>query len=393
MFGLLLGVGLISFFAKKDKFIELVQLLIAVNLVFVLINCFLIGQLNLVAIYISLFLLVLSGAEISTVSVIRGLYIAFFGYFFWVLYALGYFMLFGTLTELPFSSFLPDIFEKTLDHAETVANTVSTVFPRIAFPFATPPHLSAFGAMYFLFFLFLREAKRTNYAPTIKISNNGIRLGLFFSLTIILLSLSKTGFAILLLAMLLNFFLESIIGMPIKRALGSLSLVIIPVIIFLLILLMFPDNLAVEYITNRLFNSAKSDFDINSSGGHLSVRFMGIYHFLYLPLHEKFFGIGYLNLDEIHYHSSIITALVETGIVGLFLFMLISVYPIKKVFSIYLSKSTALDRMLARYVIVICLALLIAHFVYEMPYLIFIWSFWLLALRLSSDLMVHKSNH
>ena len=55
------------------------------------------------------------------------------------------------------------------------------------------------------------------------------------------------------------------------------------------------------------------DFDPNYKGGHLNIRLMGTEHFFELSLFNKFFGIGYLNIDGLHYHSTLLTALVETG--------------------------------------------------------------------------------
>ena len=383
-FGIMAGCGLLFFIMLKRYQLNKIQLFLVLYFFIVLFNNIFIGQLQLMSIYISALLIFISSNDLRAESLIKGINIAFYAYVFWMLYSLANFYISGPVIELPFSSYLPGFFETKLEHAELVSASYS-LFPRISFPYATPPQLAAVGALYFFFYLFLNDLYNYHNKDIFGISKANINFGLFFSIVIILATVSKTGSAILAAGLFVNFVFKISGLFSIKRLFKfilSIIAILVSVWVLILVIAQIPE---LDFIFTRLFFS-ESAFDSTNSDGHLSIRIEGLRHFLELDLVNKLLGIGYLNFSGLHYHSSFLTALIETGLIGSLSLVGIVLYPAMKAIFFFLNRSLGISTINARYMIVTSACLFTAHVVYEMPYINSLWFFWALAVLLSREL-------
>jgi len=382
MFVVIAMVGMLSFLGAKSSSILVIQVFLWAYLGLVIANHLFLGNVQLMSIYVVSSLIALASKDIKVETFIRGVYVAFYGYAFWSIYSLVSFFTVGTLIELPFSAFLPNVFESELEHAAQLASSYS-LFPRISFPFATPPMLAALGAAYFLFFRFLLELHNQTGRASYGISRKTTMVGMTLSLIILTSTVSKTGVAILAAGLVVNFILNISWVISKKNMVKFLiGLFLIPVCISMSLALI-ENNPIVEFITSRLFSS-ESDFDLSNPKGHLSIRVQGLNHFLGLDLLNQLFGIGYLNIAEIHYHSSFLTSLIETGLLGVSSFIAIVLYPAFKAIPVFLNTRWREHRIKAKYIIVSSATIFTAHVVYEMPYVHFLWFFWALTVSLAT---------
>ena len=140
-----------------------------------------------------------------------------------------------------------------------------------------------------------------------------------------------------------------------------------------LILNYFSDNLIANAITSRFTSS--DDFSALNPRSHLTIRIEGIEYYFNMSFFEKLFGIGYLNYEVLHFHSSLLTALIEIGIFGFSLILLALCYPLKKAFQLLGSLERKKIEQ-GKFVISLIMALIVAHLAYELPYIQFLWIFW-----------------
>tara|TARA_B100000427_G_scaffold302255_1_gene285995 strand:+ start:5 stop:1288 length:1284 start_codon:yes stop_codon:yes gene_type:complete len=369
--GFLSFIGILFLINKGSFRISKLHLFLLLFLSYSILNNFFLGQLQLMSIYSIILLIVISSEDIKEEVLYLALKISFLGYVFWALFSLIYFFYYGPLVQLPFSSILPEIFQKDLGHAEVVANYYS-LFPRVSFPFGTPPVLSCLGAMYFLFFLHQLKLQNNSFIK----KSSFVYFGLAFSLFIAIITVSKTGFAIILAGLIINFLLDLKWKINKKSFFYSLAIFFLLIIFFLFLISFIESNPISNFIYQRLFLSSAVDFDANYEGGHLNIRLKAIQEFLSFSIFHKIFGIGYLNIEDLHYHSSLLTALHEIGILGFIFLMLILFLPIKNAFHIYIYTNSKKELQKAKYVISSGVCIIVAHLVYEIPYAQFLWVFW-----------------
>jgi hypothetical protein len=378
------GCWLLFFIMLKRYQLNKIQIFLVLYFLIILFNNIFIGHLQLMSIYISALLILITSSDLRTESLVKAINIAFYAYVFWMFYSLAHFYISGPLIEAPFSSYLPGFFETKLEHAEIISASYS-LFPRISFPYATPPQLAAVGALYCFFYLFLNDLYNYHNKDIFGISKANINFGLFFSIVIILATVSKTGIAILAAGLLVNFVFKISGLFSIKRLFKfilSIIVIFVSVSVLILVASQIPE---LDFIFTRLFYS-ETDFDPTNSDGHLSIRIAGLWHFLELNWVNKLWGIGYLNFSGLHYHSSFLTALIETGLIGSLSLVGIVLYPAMKAIFFFLNRSLEISTINARYMIVTSASLFTAHIVYEMPYINSLWFFWALVILLSREI-------
>lgn len=382
LFVIMAGFGLLFFMNSKRYEINRIQLFLFFYFLVVLLNNLFIGQLQLMSVYISALLILLASSELRIESLIRSMHFAFFAFVFWAGYSLVHFFISGPVVELPFSAYLPGLVETELEHAKSFSASYS-IFPRISFPYATPPMLAAVGALYFFFYRYLNDRYNYLHKDCYGIGKNSINFGLLFSLMIMVATVSKTATAMLFAGLFVDYVLKISGSVSVRRVFKfTLSMMVIFASIWALVSLMAQIPI-LDFIFSRLFTS-ETAFD-PTSGGHLSARIAGLQHFLELNLIQKLYGIGYLNFWGLHYHSSFLTALIETGLIGSLSLVGIVLYPAVKAAPIFLKKRMGISRINARYMIVTSAILFTAHIVYEMPYVHSLWFFWGVTLLLSRE--------
>lgn len=369
-------------FAIMSSSIKLskIQFFLIIYFIIVLLNNLLIGQLQLMSIYIAALLILISSNDLRAESFIKAINIAFYALVFWALYSIGHFYTIGYLTEVPFSQFLEGFIDTKLEHAEQLSHSY-IIFPRVSFPFATPPQLSAVGALYFFFYRFLDElhgyGKRYSYG----ISKFNINFGLIFSIIIMLSTVSRTGIAMLGAGLLVSFLFKMGKLVHINSLFKFIFSGIVAVFFIWVLYLSSSQSIELDFILSRVISLG----GIGDQDGHFTIRALGFQHFSELSWFDKIFGIGYLNFEGLHYHSSFLTSLIETGLIGSLSLIFIVLYPAIKAFNL-LIKSNGISTILARYSILVSALLFTAHVVYEMPYIHSLWFFWALAILTSKEL-------
>lgn len=382
-FTIMSGFGLLVFVTSGKFKLSKIQYFLIIYLLIIILNNIFIGQPQLMSIYIGMLLILIASKDLRAESLIKAINIAFYAFVFWMFFGVVHFFTSGPLVQLPFSQFLPDFFDKNLEHAELISYSYN-IFPRVSFPYATPPHLAAVGSLYFFFYGFLNQLYKYDKRSAYGISKSNINFGFFFSIMIIFSTVSRTGIAMLVAGMSVNFLFRINRLVSISR----LFKLIFGIIVFLVFagLSFYASQLNTElnFIFSRIFDFGNA-FDSSGDGSHLSIRSLGIQLFQNLPLANKIFGIGYLNIVGLHYHSSFLTALVEIGIIGFLSFIWIVLYPAIRTINILSNKSVHISKIKAQYIMVTSSALFTAHIVYEMPYIQGLWFFWSLVLLLSRE--------
>lgn len=357
-------------FIQGQNRIKNIQLILFAYLIIVLLNNFIIGNIQLMSIYVALLLFFLSSDLLKEESYSKALAFSFIGLTVWTLYSVIFFFSTGAaLMEVPFANLLPSFIETKLEHAEKISASYS-IFPRISFPYASPPQLSAVAGLFFLFFFYQLQIRNieTNSLP-ISFS----LFGIIASLGIIIATISRTGLLVVVAGLFIYYLFSLNLKLKVRSLLMTFFYASIFLILSVVVLNYFSNNLIVNAITSRFTNSY--DFSALNPYSHLNIRLMGIEYFIRMNLFEKLFGIGYLNFEVLHFHSSLLTALIELGIIGFALILLTLCYPLKKAFQLLGS----LDKMeieKGKFVISLILALIVAHLAYELPYIQFLWIFW-----------------
>ena len=364
-------------FIQGKNTIKNIQLILFSYLVIVLLNNFIIGNIQLMSIYVALLLFFLSSDLLKEESYSKALALSFIGLVVWTTYSLIFFFYNGAaLVEVPFASFLPDFMETKLEHAEKISASYS-VFPRISFPYASPPQLSAVGGLFFLFFFYKFQIRNIE-ANSLSASYSLI--GMIASIGIVVSTISRTGLAVVASGLFFYFLFSLNQRLKVRTLLTTSFYAFLIFVSSIVALNFFSDNLIANAITSRF--TSGDDFSPLNPYSHLNIRFMGIEYFFNMSFSEKLFGIGYLNFEVLHFHSSLLTALIELGILGFALMLLILCFPLKNGFKL-ISSSEAKKIEEGKFVVSIILALIVAHLAYEVPYIIFLWVFWGYALCIS----------
>ena len=194
-------------------------------------------------------------------------------------------------------------FIRTVNYEHMESVNQSYIFPRNSLPYPTPPQLSIVMASYSFYFFSLY----TSYP---------LKKYLFFFIVgvfIMLTTISRSG----ILPLLFVFFLSySVVNK------NNFILKFFKIILFIAILLLclkyFNQDLY-DVIYNRFGGSSGTD----SNQEHLGVRLVALHYFFDGSLLQMLFGIGIGNYPNLHAHMTILTFLVEIGIVGTFIFLFI----------------------------------------------------------------------
>jgi len=357
-------------FIQGKNSVKKIQIILFAYLLIVLLNNFLIGNLQLMSIYVALLLFFLSSDILKEESFSKALALSFIGLTVWTLYSVIFFFSTGSaLIEVPFASFLPDFMETKLEHAEKISASYS-IFPRISFPYASPPQLSAVAGVFFLFFFFQFQMRSTEFkslAPSYSL------LGIIASIGIVIATISRTGLAVIAAGLFFYYLFSLNLRLKVSSLLTTSFYALILFGLGFLTLNFFSDNLIANAIASRFTSS--DDFSALNPYSHLNIRLMGIEYFFNMSFFEKLFGIGYLNYEVLHFHSSLLTALIELGIFGFALILLTLCFPLKKAFKM-LGSSERMEIEKGKFVTSLIMALIVAHIVYEVPYIQFLWIFW-----------------
>ena len=357
-------------FLQGKNSVKKIQLILFAYLLIVLLNNFLIGNLQLMSIYVALLLFFLSSDILKEESYSKALAFSFIGLTAWTLYSIFFFFSTGqALIEVPFANFLPSFMETKLEHAELVAASYS-IFPRISFPYASPPQLSAVAGLFFLFFFYQFQMRNTEYKS---LSITYSLMGMIASIGIVIATISRTGLAVIAAGLFFYYLFSLNLRLKVSSLLTTSFYALILFGLGFLTLNFFSDNLIANAITSRF--TSGDDFSALNPYSHLNIRLMGIEYFFDMSFFEKLFGIGYLNYEVLHFHSSLLTALIEIGIFGFALILLALCYPLKKAFQL-LGSLERKEIEQGKFVISLIMALIVAHLAYELPYIQFLWIFW-----------------
>ena len=357
-------------FLQGKNSIKNIQLVLFSYLIIVLLNNFLIGNIQLMSIYIALLLFFLSSNLLEEETFTKALSLSFVGLAIWTSYSVIFFFYYGeALIEVPFANLLPSFMETRLEHAEMISASYS-IFPRISFPYASPPQLSAVAGLFFLFFFYQFQIRNVE---TNSLKTSYSLLGMIISFAIVVVTISRTGIAVIAAGLFFYYLFSINLRLKVRSLLVTSFYAFILLGSSFVALNFFSDNLIANVITSRFTSSY--DFSAVNPYSHLNIRIMGIEYFSNMNFFEKLFGVGYLNYESLHFHSSLLTALIEIGIFGFTLILFILCYPLKNGFK-FLRSSSSREIEKGKFVISLTLALITAHLVYEVPYIQFLWVFW-----------------
>ena len=244
-------------------------------------------------------------------------------------------------------------FIRTVDYEHMRGVNASYIFPRLALPWATPPHLSLVLAIYSLYFLKRSFEIKSNFNIILLLSS------IFFMFT----TISRSGIAPFILISFIYYNISS------KSHLikNTIRLIIFSVI-FLFCLKLFNDDLF-QIIFERFFEGSLDKM----TAGHTEARIVGLNQFLEGSIFEMFFGVGIGNYIGIHAHMTTLTFLVEIGIIGVSLFLFLFIqraiicYKFCKKFT-HNSKEHFFELML---LMLVFIAMLLYEFTFVIPIYIF----------------------
>ena len=260
------------------------------------------------------------------------------------------------------SGFIPSTFKfldsisfiRSVDYEHMRGVNASYLFPRLALPWATPPHLSLVLAIYSLYFL-----KRT-FEIKSKLNIMLLLSSVFFMLT----TISRSGIAPFLLISIIYYNISSN-----SHLIKNTFRLTIFVVLFLLCLKIFNDDLF-QLLFNRFFVGSLETM----TAGHTDARIFGLNQFIEGSIFEMFFGVGIGNFIKIHAHMTALTFLVEIGIIGVSLFLFLFIQRAIICYKFYKkfpnnSKEHIFELMLL-------MLIFIAMLLYEFTYLTPVYLFW-----------------
>jgi len=241
-----------------------------------------------------------------------------------------------------------------VDYEHMRGVNASYLFPRLALPWATPPHLSLVLAIYSLYFL-----KRTF---EIKSKLNIILLlsSIFFMLT----TISRSGIAPFLLISFIYYNINSN-----KNFFKKFFILVIWILLFLICLKSFNEDLF-QLLFQRFFGGSLESM----TDGHTDARIFGLNQFIEGSIFEMFFGVGIGNFIGIHAHMTTITFLVEIGIIGVSLFMFLFIQRAIICYKFY--KKFPNNSKEHLFELMLLMLVFIAMLLYEFTYIIPVYLFW-----------------
>lgn len=187
------------------------------------------------------------------------------------------------------------------EHMENV--NLSYLFPRISLPYPTPPQLSIVMAAYSLYYL----------SKVLRNKGRVYLIYLFTGIIIMMTTISRSG----IIPFSMVSFLFYVLYVR-KNIFVKYYRIVFFFILIVLFLKYFNEDLF-DILYYRFFGSSTEEF----TAGHLGAREFGINIFLSGSIGQMLFGIGIGNFPGLHAHMSILTLLVEIGLIGAMLFGLI----------------------------------------------------------------------
>lgn len=235
------------------------------------------------------------------INVSRYLNISFIILLLFSIYSIRSFFSLGYVpSTFPILDSIPFIQSVNFSHMESVNQ--SYLFPRLSLPFPTPPQLSIVCAVFALYFLDRIYSKQSKSYYILFIC----------SVIILILTISRSGILAFLISSFIYFNLKSSKSFFKKYSLFFVSVAFISVFI-----LFFNEDLL-----NILFSRVDSTLQF-SEGEHYKIRLAALNLFSAGDMRSIIFGLGIGNFPGIHSHMSILTILVETGLIGATLYSLI----------------------------------------------------------------------
>lgn len=184
------------------------------------------------------------------------------------------------------------------DHMETVNQ--SYIFPRISLPYPTPPQLSIVMATYSLYYLSRVLSKKGRFDL----------IYLFTGVIIMLTTISRSGIIPFTMVSFLFYILY------VRKNIFVKYYKIVFFFMLIVIFLRYFNEDLFYTLYQRLFGLSTKEF----TAGHLDAREFGINLFLSGSIGQMLFGIGIGNFPGLHAHMSLLTLLVEIGLIGAILF-------------------------------------------------------------------------
>lgn len=255
-------------------------------------------------------------------------------------------------SRFTFLEAIPFIRPIDYEHMETI--NLSYVFPRLSLPFPTAPQLSIVMAVYSFHFL-LKGVTQQTFID---------KLRFFIGCVIMLATISRSGIIPLIFFSSIFYLIWSRSNLLIKYA----QIIIISFMILGIIILISPDLFEILY--SRFFSSNLTSL----TSEHLGARKIGFNIFMESPLFNKIFGHGIGNYPGLHSHMSLLTLLVEIGLLGSFLFVFVFIQRFiftLKIYFKYKIKAIAHLNELMMYGLVF-LGMLFYEFTYVLPLYIFL---------------------
>lgn len=241
-------------------------------------------------------------ATIKKVNLNTSIDISFLFFALISIYSLSQFIILG---YVPFRFEFLDSFSflrpVNYDHMEKINQ--SYLFPRISLPYPTPPQLSIVMAVYSFYYLTKVQSQKG------RIYTIYLIVGVFLMVT----TISRSGIIPFLLVSLMynTFYSRKNIFIQYLRIFAIFTVMII------LIRLFNEDLFTILY--DRFLGSSTKEF----TSGHLGARMVALNIFINGSFPEMLFGIGIGNYPDLHAHMTLLTLLVEIGLVGVFIYFLI----------------------------------------------------------------------
>ena len=237
------------------------------------------------------------------------------------------------------------------DHMEAVNK--SYLFPRITLPYPTPPQLSIVMAAYSLYYLSRVLSEKTRFDL----------IYLFAGIIIMLTTISRSGIIPFAMVSLLFYVLY------VRKNVFVKYYRIVFSFIFLILFLKYFNEDLFNTLYQRLFGLSTKEF----TAGHIGAREFGINIFLSGSIGQMLFGVGIGNFPGLHAHMSLLTLLVEIGLIGAILFGWIFSQRFFSTLKLYLKyKNHATNNLIElMMVILVFLGMLLYEFTYIFPLYMF----------------------
>ena len=291
-------------------------------------------------------------ATLKGVDLGRAINISFIVFSLISIYSIWHFFTAGYVpSKFAFLDSISYIRPVSYDHMETVNQ--SYLFPRNSLPYPTPPQLSIVMAAYSLYYLSRVLSKRGKFDL----------IYLFAGVIIMLTTISRSG----IIPFTLVSFLFYVLYVR-KNIFVKYYRIVFFFILIITFLKYFNEDLF-DILYQRLFGLSIKEF----TEGHLDAREFGINFFLSGSIGQMLFGIGIGNFPGLHAHMSLLTLLVEIGLIGAILFGLIFSQRFFSTLKLYRKyKNRATDNLIElMMVMLVFLGMLLYEFTYVFPLYMF----------------------